>query len=268
MRRAALLVAVGLVLGLPSVAAPQERAPREAPAGPRAELRNLEDDRGATFAVSGPAGELPEGTSLHVTLAVDGERDLPIEAAFFRVFVRDGRYEARETFERRLAPAAYVGRVEVLMSEQSAAVARVLKQKFSFSPEHREVVAATPLVIGTREEQETFRRETLVALRAFLVGLQGLHGRVTTSAGTTREAFAAARAGFYEELRASVAELKALGNRHVVSPEQNLIGQVQGVHNELTRYIKAHPGAPARDLERVGHFLVTLLAGIDARLRT
>lgn len=263
------MAATLLLLGA-GLAAAQER-PR-APEAPRAELRNLEEG-GAAFAVAGPAlvgpaGELPDGTSLHVTLAVDGKHELPIEAEFFRVFVRGGRYEAAKAFERPLAPANYVARVEVLMSEQSAAVARVLKQRLGYGPEHREVVAATPLAVGTPEEQDAFRRETLTALRTFLVGLQGLHGRVATAARGAPEAFAAARPEFYEEIRRSVAALKAVDDRHVVSPEQNLIGQMQGVHNELTRYIKGHPGAPARDLERVAHFLETLLAGIDARLRT
>jgi hypothetical protein len=239
---------------------------QEPPAdAPRAAVENLADGT-ATFTVDGPAKRLPEGTVLHVTLAVQGSHDLPIEAAFFRVLVHQERYLARHTFERALAPAGYVARVELFVSEQGAPVARALRQTFGYAADHREVIAATDLFIGTYEQQAAFRQETLLALREVVVSLKGLHGRVQGALGVPSDAWGPARDAFYDELRARVATLKELRDRHVVSPERQLIDQIQGVHNELTRFVRAHPGGAPHDLERVAHFLDTLQAGIDGRL--
>lgn len=253
---------LALLLALAAPARGQETPAADAP---RASLTNLPDGT-ATFTVEGPAPRLPEGTVLHVTLALQGQHDLPIEAAFFRVHVRQQRYVARHAFERALAPAGYVARVELFVSEQSLAVARALRQTFGFAPEHREVIAATDLFVGSWEQQAAFREETLRALRGVVVSLKDLHRRVTEARGASSEAWPAARDAFYDELRQRVTTLKELRDRHVVAPERQLIDQIQGVHNELTRYVRAEPNGAPQDLERVAHFLDTLLAGIDGRL--
>jgi len=248
------------------LAAPAALAgPEQDDAGPGAALSNTAE--GAAFTVRGEASH-PDGSTLHVTLRLRGS-DPPLDAAFFRITLRQGAYSARKTWEQSFPPGTYGARVDLIVSEQSPAIRRTLGRRYGFREDHRELLLAADVAIGTPEEQREFALAALDRLEAFRDGMEAIRLRVadaTAAPAAEQPGWAELEESLYDALRAALAGPRELSGRYVVWPGLDLFERLMTAHVELTRAIQAHgEGRDAgHDLRRIEHFLRTqreVLAG-------
>jgi Ca-activated chloride channel family protein len=204
-------------------------APDVAPDAPEPTvvLENL-DDGLARFQVSGNAPDLPDGTLLHVALRVEGPEP-PIEAAFFRVTVKSGRYEGNHGWERRrFAPLVYRTEVQLVMQVQPPPVKRFLARELGWPLEHVEVIGAARTLLGTDEERRAHDVATLGALRDLQVGASTLSAELESQLDRPVGVFTTAALSLQQRLRALRDEVERLDSSWVVCLDRHLVSALRG----------------------------------------
>ncbi|MCW8137907.1 MAG: hypothetical protein KIT58_03290 [Planctomycetota bacterium] len=264
--RLALLAVVGLL-----VAAPRALAEDDAAASVSVALENLDGPR-ARISVEGKVSYVPDGTLLHISLQVDGPQR-PVEAGFFRVTVRGGRYGgSHEWKDQTFAPVVYRTEVQLAMEVQNPSVKRFLARELGYPGDHVAVISVAQNVIGTEEERSAFQVRTLRTLREFQQRTVALHGELVDklqALPAEDPGFAAFEASFEPRARELQESLKTLKLTRVVwvdaavfSALEQRIFQLNWCvhkHKEGDRTVHSKLGAAADHLRQV-------LDDIDERL--
>lgn len=229
-------------------------------------LENL--DGGARLSLTGEAAQLPDGTLLHVSLMVD-DRDPPVEAGFFRMAVKGGRYGGtHEWADRTFAPLAYRTEVRLIMEVQNPAVKRFLSRELGYPLQHVERISAVRTVLGSEEERGAFEARTLKTLRdhqqraaALLAELQS-----QVQLAPTDPAFAAFKTEFVPRLRVAKDELRALEKTRVVWSDAGDFSALGQALFQLDRAIRRHEEGAETGLATTEQDLRRILESIDGRL--
>lgn len=224
---------------------------------------------GAVFAVAGETPQLPNGTVLHVTLALQGKQDRQI--SFFQVRVQGERFSARKTWAKRaFAPLGYQVRVDLLMSEQPPALRRQLMRE-GYRSDERKLVSLEDVFVGTEEERDRFETSALEGLQKFLVRVQDLRTAVSdaTKIPVKEPVWSEAERDLNGRLRACQRDLRAHLSPYLAWRDSDVIEGIQSGLNDVSRALRSHarsePGA-ARDLIRVAHRLERVQGDVKARL--
>lgn len=250
--------------------APAARAEDEAGAGFSVKLENLDGPK-ARVQLEGEASHLPDGTLLHVALMV-ADRQPPVEAGFFRVTVRGGRYGGAHEWDRKIfAPLAYRTEVRLIMEVQNPSVKRFLARELGYPGQHVELLGAVRTLIGSDEERSAFQVQTLRTLREYQQRLVALHGELTAklSVAATDPAFTSFEADFVPRLRAVRDDLKTWEKTRVVWYDAGIFSALGQALFQVDWTIHKHKEADESvitDLATTGQDLRRMLDGIDSRL--
>lgn len=258
------LLVLGAVLGTSASA-------QDAPASATVTLENLDGPK-ARVQLSGEAAHLPDGTLLHISLMVS-DRHPPVEAGFFRVTVRGGRYGGNHEWpQKTFAPLAYRTEVRIIMEVQNPTIKRFLARELGYPMQHVEVISATRTVIGSDEERAAFQVQTLRTLREFqqrTVALQGELLAKVTAVPATDPAFATFEADFVPRLRRVKDEFKTWEKTRVVWFDAGTFSALGQTLFQLDWAIHKHKEADTSvptGLETMANDLRRILEGIDSRL--
>ncbi len=229
---------------------------------------------GALFSVKGDAPGYPNGTVVHVTLAVAGRHTTPNEVAFFQLRVTNESFAGTKTWKgQSLPPLDYEVRVVLLVSEQSPAIRRALRRSHDSRFDQRIELHKGLASLGEAVEQTAFEIRALIRFKGFAERLQTLLSAVQTGL----EATPAADPAWPDEERKLLAlltayqkDLRAHLRVYLAWRDQPVIGELKAVQNDLVRALVGHskPGASRRRQDLIGstHRLKLLCTDLETRL--
>jgi hypothetical protein len=259
---------VSLLVGVSLLSA----APGRAQDGPKLAvvLENL-DGPTARIQITGEAPHLPDGTLLHIRLLV-ADRHPPVEAGFYRVTVRDGKYGGNHEWKQKtFAPLAYRTEVKILMEVQNPAVKRFLARELGYSLQHVEVISAERTELASVEERSAFEMATLRSLREYqkraAAMLTELRPKLALPA--TDPAFQTFEADFVPRLRQALEELKTWEKTRVAWYDSGYFSALDQAFFQLDWGIYKHKEGDTEvvaNLDSTMNDLQRLAEGIDSRL--
>jgi hypothetical protein len=239
---------------------------------------SLEDTpKQAVFRVASTFKDFPDGTLLNVDLLVEGaDSPRPVKAASFRVRVDGGKVAAEKAFRRQTwAPLTYRARLELQVAKQRKGVRDWFLREMGLGAAEQIILAEQVVEHGSKEEQATFRRETLLTMRGQLLELREQLGLVGKAIGKPRDAHGEEWQAKAQEARAPILELdkrvRAYLKARVSWHEQRLIAALRGTSNYLFQVLTMHfdknnPVQSKRMLARAEHELKVGLEHIQGRL--
>jgi hypothetical protein len=261
-------LAIGLAVVLGSVRA---SAQGDTPAPATVTLENLDGPR-AKLTVNGEATHLPDGVLLHISLMVS-DRHPPVEAGFFRVTVKGGRYGGNHEWKQKtFAPLAYRTEVRLIMEVQNPTIKRFLARELGYPMQHVEVISATRTVLGSDEERASFQVQTLRTLREFQQRAAALQAELLAKVSAVPAAdpgFATFEEAFIPRLRQVDSELNTWEKTRVVWFDAGSFSALAQVLFQLDWAVLKHKEADESvptALENQANDLRRILEGIDTRL--
>lgn len=270
MRRMLICAALSLALvpGL-AMAGDEDGEPRYSVA---ASIDN-DAEEGAAFVLEGSAPNLPDGTLLHITLAIKGKYTSPVEAAFFQVRVVDQTFRARKVFpQQRFAPQLYWARVELFVGNQRSAIKNWIRRELGVGARAKLLLAKQDIEVGSLEEQDEFAQFALTRIRGFIVDYMGIRERASavTADQIAGEAWEPIYTGFADDMSSLSKRFREFQKPYVVWNEQTILKKLGSAGGELSWAIRAFAkGQHARGqkvLEKTHGTLTRLLAEVNARL--
>ncbi|MGE0709487.1 MAG: hypothetical protein AB7T09_16030 [Planctomycetota bacterium] len=207
--------------------------------GPTAELEatlvNAEGG-GGILELSGKVKNVPDGTKLHITLVVKG---VAAEASFFVTIVEKEAFKARKSFgNQQFAPLAYVLSVDLLLSAQRRATGEFIRREWGLPSGAKVTLAQKQLDIGTLEEQNAFRLQTIKDLLGWVTKSLTICDGLTQL--TSTPAASADKAKVKEHVTKVRTEIIGPFNvylaKYVVLPELSTVG---GINNAMSMMGKA-----------------------------
>lgn len=259
-------LAVGLLV-LGALRAPAQDAPPSA----TVTLENLDGPK-ARVQLAGEASHLPDGTLLHISLMVS-DRHPPVEAGFFRVTVRGGRYGGNHEWPNKtFAPLAYRTEVRLIMEVQNPTIKRFLARELGYPVQHVEVISATRTVLGSDEERATFEVQTLRTLQEFQQRAVALQSELLAKVSTVPAAdpaFGTFEGEFIPRLRRVKDELKTWEKTRVVWFDAGIFSALGQTLFQLDWAVHKHKEADVSvptSLETTGNDLRRIVEDIESRL--
>jgi len=264
-----------VLLGLGLVAGPARAGDDLSEDGGYTLRASIENDAegGAAFVVEGTAPNLPDGTLLHVTLAIKGKYTSPIEAAFFQTRVVDQEFRARKVFsQQRFAPLLYWARAELYVGNQRSAVKDWIRRELGVSARAKLLLAKQDIEVGDLEEQGRFAEYSLTELHGFILAYEALRQRVAavTPEVIADDAWRATYTGLSADMGALSERFRDFQKPYVVWSDQAVLKKLGAAAGDLSYALsacdKGQHGRAQKVLGALGGKLQRLRAEVEARL--
>lgn len=214
--------------------------------------RLVNEPTGGKFIAEGGAGELPEGTMIHVELLVRGQSRHPIRAAFMKLEVKDKAFQGEWTWTgKKLAPLTYEAIATLRMNKQPPPVRRALAKAYGWHGDHNETLSSTEVALGTPEEAEAFKQETLDRLIQAIEDLEGFikDGVDLCSVPADSEGWNAKFQELAGEIRVRYRIMRDFHQSVVVRQQEGLFKRLINIYSGMTDALRAHQAGQAQGLE-------------------
>lgn len=242
-----LTLVAGLALGLAACVTAEEGG------GFSFEPQLSNSEAGGKFVAKGHAHELPAGAMLHVELLVRGQSRHPIRAAFMKVPVEDDHsFKGEWTWQgKKLAPLTYEANVSLRMNKQPPPVRRELAKNYGWHGDHNESLTSVEVSLGSAEEAEAFKAETLKRLTDSINDLEGFiaEGVSLCSQPADSEGWVGKFGELAGRIRVRYRMMRDFHQAVVVRQQEGLFKRLINIYSGMTDALRNHQAGLSQGLE-------------------